>query len=83
MNHKYKTWVEVSKKALLHNIRVFQKNIGVGVEIAAVVKANAYGHGLNEIVPLLKNRVEMLAVDNIDEAVAIRKIDANFPVLVL
>ena len=83
MNHKYKTWVEVSKKALLHNIRVFRKNIGVGVEIAAVVKANAYGHGLNEIVPLLKNRVEMLAVDNIDEAVAIRKIDANFPVLVL
>lgn len=81
--NKYKTWVEVSKSALFHNIGVFRKCVGENVKIAAVVKANAYGHGLTEIVPLLKNKVDVLAVDNIEEALAIRSIDKNTPVLIL
>ena len=80
---KSKTWVEVSKSALLHNIRVFRKSVGKKVKIAAVVKANAYGHDLTKIVPLLKNKVEIFAVDNIDEAFAIRQIDAETPILIL
>jgi alanine racemase len=80
---KNKTWVEISKKALLHNIGVFRKNIGKNVKIAAVVKADAYGHGLKEIMPLLKNKVDLLAVDNIDEALIIRKINGSIPILIL
>jgi len=78
-----KSWVEVSKKALFHNIQVFRKSIGRNVKIAAVVKANAYGHGLKEIVPLLKNKVDVFAVDNIDEALTIREINSSIPILVL
>lgn len=80
---KYKSWVEVSKKAVFHNIGVFRKSVGKNVKIAAVVKANAYGHGLREIVPLIADKVDVLAVDNIDEAKIIREIDKNVPVLVL
>lgn len=83
MQFKNKTWVEVSKSALLHNVGVFRKAVGKNVKIAAVVKANAYGHGLCEVVPLLKNKVDVLAVDNIDEAMVIRQIDNSIPVLVL
>ncbi len=82
-NNINKTWVEVSKKALFHNISVFRKSIGKNVKMAIVVKANAYGHGLKEIVPLLKNKADVLAVDNIDEALIIRQIDNSIPVLVL
>jgi len=80
---KNKSWVEVSKSALLHNIRVFRRSIGKRVKFTAVVKANAYGHGLKEIVPLIKNKVDMFAVDNIDEALMVRTIDSSVPVLIL
>ena len=76
-----KTWVEVSKKALFHNIGVFRKAVGKKVKIAAVIKANAYGHDLTKIVPLLKNKVDVLAVDNIDEALVIRQADTETPTL--
>jgi alanine racemase len=80
---KYKSWIEVSKSALLHNVRVFRKSIGKGVKLAAVVKANAYGHDLAKTTSILKNRVDVFAVDNIDEALIIRKIDRFTPVLIL
>jgi alanine racemase len=78
-----KSWVEVSKSALFHNIGVFRRSVGKGVKIAAVVKANAYGHGLKEIVPVIANKVDIFAVDNIDEANTVRQIDPAKPVLVL
>ena len=78
-----KTWIEVSKSALFHNVRVFRKSIGKNVKIAAVVKANAYGHGLKETVSLLKGKVDVFAVDGIDEALAVHRIDGSLPVLVL
>lgn len=82
-NYHSKSWVEVSKNALLHNVQVFRKNIGKNVKIAAVVKANAYGHGLAETVSLLRNKIDVFAVDNIDEAMMIRQMDSSVPVLVL
>ncbi len=82
-NNIYKSWVEVSKGALLHNVAVFRKRIGKNVKLAAVVKANAYGHDLRKIIPILKNGVDVFAVDNIDEALIIREIDGATPVLIL
>ena len=82
-NNKYKSWVEVSKSALLHNVQVFRKSIGKNVKLAAVVKANAYGHDLAKIIPILKNKVDVFAVDNIDEALIVRSIDSSTPVLIL
>ena len=50
----YKTWVEVSAGALRNNLRVAQKHVGKDVVIMAVVKSNAYGHGLLEVAQTLK-----------------------------
>ena len=80
---KHKSWVEVSKSALLHNVKVFRKSVGKNVKLAAVVKANAYGHDLAKVVPILKNKVDVFAVDNIDEALIVRCLDISTPVLIL
>lgn len=83
MQIKNKSWVEISKSAFLHNIRIFRSSIGKGVKIAAVVKANAYGHDLRLVAGLIKDKVDMLAVDNIEEAMIVRGIDKSIPVLIM
>ncbi len=81
--NKYKTWIEISKKALYHNVNVYKKAVGKNVKIAAVVKANAYGHGLKEIVSLLDKKVDMFAVDRLEEAFLIQKYGRETPILIL
>ena len=49
----------------------------------AVVKANAYGHGLIKTVNALADYADAFAVSRISEAVSIRKIGVSKPVLLL
>ena len=42
-------WVEVDSGALRWNLRQFRERLGEKVHLAAVVKSNAYGHGLLEV----------------------------------
>jgi alanine racemase len=39
------TWAEIDLDAIAFNVRAFKRHVGARVEIFAVVKANAYGHG--------------------------------------
>ncbi len=41
-----KTWIGIDKKAVQRNIQLFRKLVGGKTKIFAVVKSNAYGHGL-------------------------------------
>jgi len=41
-----KVWVEVSEERLAGNLRAVREAAGAETEVLAVVKANAYGHGL-------------------------------------
>ena len=50
-----KTWLEISKKNILHNFNEFARVLGKDVNIMAVVKSNAYGHGLSEIAEILSS----------------------------
>lgn len=47
--------IELDKKAIKNNIEFLKEHVGKGVKISAVVKANAYGHGIKEMVPELEN----------------------------
>ncbi len=49
----HRTWLEISKVNLLHNIGEFLNLIGPHVHLMAVVKANAYGHGITQVAELL------------------------------
>jgi alanine racemase len=80
----YRSWVEINKKVLQHNIEQFQKLIGDKIELVAIVKANAYGHGLVEIAKIaVSSRVNWLGVDSIDEALKLRKAGIDAPILIL
>ena len=42
-------WAQIDLDAAAHNMRQIRKHVGPDVKIAAVVKANAYGHGSVEL----------------------------------
>ncbi len=68
--HGHKTWVEISRAAVENNIAALRSFLVPGVEFCAVIKANAYGHGQQEMTALLlESGVTHFAVDSIDEAI--------------
>src|SRR5258708_1737094 len=78
-----RTWVEVSKKALHRNVAAFRSRLKDGVKFCAVVKANAYGHGLVETARTVAPKADWFAVDSLDEALALKKARITKPILVL
>ncbi|MFA5935359.1 MAG: alanine racemase [Patescibacteria group bacterium] len=79
-----KTWVEISKSALTQNVRAFRRHVGDKTAVMAVVKSNAYGHGLVEVAKIAdKEGAAWFGVDNVDEAIQLRKNGIRKPILVL
>ncbi|MEX2483277.1 MAG: alanine racemase [Brumimicrobium sp.] len=61
--------IELDKKAISNNIDFIRSQIGKGVMLSSVVKANAYGHGIDQMVPELeKNGVRHFSVFSSFEA---------------
>ena len=68
-----KSWVEISERRLSGNYRALVRAAGGDVPLLAVVKANAYGHGLAICAPVLARAgAGWLGVDDVDEGVAVR-----------
>ena len=61
-------WAEIDLTALIHNTAAVRAHLGEGVQIMAIVKADAYGHGMRSVVEALRDRVEMFGVANVHEA---------------
>jgi alanine racemase len=78
-----KSYIEINSKNLVHNLRLFREH--TKKKIMFVVKANAYGHGLEEVIRIAKDLpfIDYYAVDNLAEALTIRKIDAVKKILVI
>lgn len=88
----YKTWVEISRSALVANARALKRAVGEQTALMAVVKANAYGHGLSEVVQALTTApaksIDWYGVDTLREAEAIRSAEpttkrGKIPILIL
>ncbi len=68
MQANLRTWIEIDQKAYTHNVK-FLKNLFKDTTISAVVKGNAYGHGIEQIVPLAqKLDIGHFSVFSLDEA---------------
>ncbi|GIV55554.1 MAG: alanine racemase [Candidatus Kapaibacterium sp.] len=76
------TRIEISRRALEQNIAYF-RSIAPGKEIIAVVKANAYGHGMNLVAPVLEPLVDAFGVAFAEEGAALRSIGITKPIIVL
>ena len=80
----YRTWVEVSFDALRGNLAWIRQRVGQRVKIMAVVKADAYGHGLPQIAgALMQGGVDIFGVANLHEALGVRAVGAGWPILLL
>ena len=78
------SWIEVSRAALAHNIALFRSLLTPGTALLAVVKADAYGHGLEQVVPVCRDAgVEWLGVHSADEVAALRRVPFAGPVLAM
>lgn len=80
---KSRTWIEISKSALLNNISQIKKQLRQNEKFMAVVKANAYGHGLLEVANIIQNKVDYLAVFALEDAILLREEGYEKPLLVL
>lgn len=78
-----RTWVEISKVAVLHNVSMYRKILPKSTDIMAVVKSNAYGHGMVNMAKLLERSVSFFAVVFIEEALELRESGIRKPILVL
>jgi alanine racemase len=75
------TIVTLSRSAYINNLREFQK---LSPAIAPVLKSNAYGHGLTEVVSMLKDeKTSFIVVDSYDEASTVRKNRVPNPILII
>ena len=82
MSDIYRCWAEIDRSALRHNAGVVRERIG-SAEMLAVVKANAYGHGLVGVAETLANDVKYFGIANLEEALALRTAGLNHPIMIL
>ncbi len=75
------TLARISFAALAHNLELARQYAG-GAKILSVIKANAYGHGLNRAAKALQAS-DGFAVLNIEEAVKLRQMGIEKPILML
>ena len=77
------TWIEIDTGALRRNIDAFRSLVPPTTALMVVVKANAYGHGLDVVAPVAAEHAEWLGVNALDEALAIRALGVERPVAIL
>lgn len=83
MTEADRSWAEIDLSAMRHNLQVLRNHAAPGVKMAAVIKANAYGHGLAAVARALDAEADLFAVANVAEAQLARAAGATKAILVL
>lgn len=84
MYEYHRLLAEINLDAIGNNIREIKSRIKAETQLLAVVKADAYGHGAEEVAKVcLYNGADQLAVATCDEGVQIRQWSIQVPVLIL
>lgn len=77
-------WAEIDLAALERNLRLIRASLPPHMRYVAVVKADAYGHGLpHAAARLMHAGADLFAVANVAEAAALRELGPGWPVLIL
>lgn len=77
-------WAEINLNNIIHNYQEVRRLVGPHVKIMAVVKANAYGHGVLEVAKTLeKAGADRFAVGLLNEAVHLRESGVTKPLMIL
>lgn len=79
-----RAWAEISLGTLESNIKKIKSLLCENTEIMAVIKADAYGHGEDDILKkLCECDIKYFAVSNLDEAISVRKHCMDGEILIL
>ena len=79
-----RAWAEIHLDRFRHNLSAIKEYIGDDTMVMAVIKADAYGCGVNEISKAaVDNGADYLAVACLDEAKQIRRNGIKVPILIL
>ena len=81
MQNKSLSYIEISKDNLIHNIKQFRDLLKGKTKLAAVIKANAYGHGDKEVAKIASPFVDYFQVDSIEEVLRVRTVTKK-PILI-
>ena len=78
------TYVEINLDNIAYNMRKIKETVGNDVAIAAVVKANGYGHGAVDIAQtIMENGGDYLAVATLTEALELRKHHLDYKIFIM
>jgi len=78
------SYITLSKSAVVKNVNFIRSILQPGTKLSLVVKSNAYGHGIEQYVPLLeKCGVDHFSVFNYDEAVRVLSVTNKSTVMVM
>jgi alanine racemase len=83
MTTSFRCWAEIDIEAMRSNLRTIRSLAAAGVRVIAIVKADAYGHGLHEVARQLDRDVDLFGVASLSEARTIRSTGAQAPVVIL
>ena len=76
-------WTEIDLDVIAQNMRII-RDLSKSKEVAAVVKADAYGHGSVALAKtLLENGATRFAVARLDEAIELRHHGITAPIFIL
>jgi alanine racemase len=77
-------WAEIDLAVLERNLRLIRASLPGHMRYVAVVKADAYGHGLHQTAARLMHAgADLFAVANLAEAAALRELGPGWPILLL
>ncbi|MFI5357873.1 MAG: alanine racemase [Opitutales bacterium] len=77
-------WAEIDLAALERNLRLIRASLPAHIRYVAVVKADAYGHGLHHAAArLMHSGADLFAVANVTEAATLRELGPGWPILLL
>lgn len=79
------SWLEINQQAFEHNVTQYKNIVGPTVDLALVIKSNAYGHGILEIGAICQqhNDIAWLCTTTLSEAILLRQHGITKPILVL
>lgn len=84
LHDKPRCWVEIDLGTLERNLKRIRSGLPDYIQYVAVVKADAYGHGMKQTVSRLMHcGADLFAVANLREAEEIREIGSGWPILIL
>lgn len=79
----YRVRADINLDAIFYNMCEIKKRLNPGVKIAAVIKADAYGHGALPVAKAIYEEADWFAVSNMEEALELRQCGIEKPILTL